>query len=55
MLALHPEVAKEAQAEIDSVVGRDRIPELCDRDSLPYMEATLQEVMRMCPVVPLGM
>lgn len=55
MMALHPEAAEEAQAEIDSVIGRERIPDLHDRSSLPYMEALLQEVMRMCPVVPLGM
>lgn len=54
MLALHPELVKLAQAEIDTVVGRERIPELSDRDSMPYMEALLQEVMRMCPVAALG-
>ncbi|CCO32905.1 Cytochrome P450 2D19 [Rhizoctonia solani AG-1 IB] len=54
MLSLHPEAAKLAQAEIDAVVGRERVPDLKDRESMPYMEAVLQEVMRLCPVVPLG-
>jgi hypothetical protein len=55
LLSLNPESAQRAQAEMDTVIGRERIPELRDRDDLPYMEAVLQEVMRMCPVVPLGM
>lgn len=54
MLVLRPELVKVAQAEIDTVVGRERIPELNDRDNMPYMEALLQEVMRMCSVAPLG-
>ncbi|CAE6512303.1 unnamed protein product [Rhizoctonia solani] len=55
MAALYPEVAKKAQAEIDSVVGRERIPGLQDRSLLPYTDAVVQEVMRMCPPVPLGL
>nr|AVZ23848.1 cytochrome P450 [Thanatephorus cucumeris] len=55
MISLHPETARLAQAEIDSVVGRERVPELKDRESMPYTEAVLQEVMRLCPVVPLGL
>ncbi|KAH7325471.1 cytochrome P450 [Rhizoctonia solani] len=54
MVSLYPETAKLARDEIDTIVGRDRIPELKDRDSMPYMEALLQEVMRLCPVGPLG-
>ncbi|CAE6497426.1 unnamed protein product [Rhizoctonia solani] len=54
MISLYPETAKLAQDEIDTIVGRDRIPELKDRESMPYMEALLQEVMRLCPVGPLG-
>ncbi|KAG8738764.1 hypothetical protein FRC10_006481 [Ceratobasidium sp. 414] len=54
MMALHPEISKIVQAEIDAVVGRARIPELSDREALPFLEATLQEVMRLCTVVPLG-
>ncbi|CAE7160460.1 unnamed protein product [Rhizoctonia solani] len=55
MAALYPEIAKKAQTEIDSVVGRERIPSLQDRSLLPYTDAMVQEVMRMCPPVPLGM
>jgi cytochrome P450 len=55
MMSLYPEAVQVARAEIDSVIGRERIPELADRDSLPYMDAFLQELMRLCPVAPLGM
>ncbi|CAE6362717.1 unnamed protein product [Rhizoctonia solani] len=51
---LYPEVMKKAQDEIDSVVGRERIPNLQDRTSLPYTEAVVLEVMRFSPPVPLG-
>ncbi|KDN46850.1 hypothetical protein RSAG8_03927, partial [Rhizoctonia solani AG-8 WAC10335] len=54
MVCLYPEAAKKAQAEIDSVIGRERIPSLQDRSSLPYTDALVQEVMRMCPPFPLG-
>ncbi|KAF9244242.1 cytochrome P450 [Melanogaster broomeanus] len=49
----NPEVQKRAQAEIDDVVGMDRLPNFDDRPSLPYVEAVLRETMRMYPIVPL--
>ncbi|KIJ12558.1 hypothetical protein PAXINDRAFT_14638 [Paxillus involutus ATCC 200175] len=49
----NPHVWKRAQAEIDSVIGMDRLPEFDDRPSLPYVEAILRETMRWQPVVPL--
>ncbi|KAF9239603.1 cytochrome P450 [Melanogaster broomeanus] len=51
----NPEVQKRAQAEIDTVVGTDRLPHFDDRPSLPYVEAVLRETLRMYPVVPLGL
>ncbi|QRW10511.1 cytochrome P450 family protein [Ceratobasidium sp. AG-Ba] len=53
LLALHPEAVQKAQEEIDRVIGRDRLPTVHDRGSLPYVEAVLQEAMRYYPVVPL--
>ncbi|QRV88262.1 cytochrome P450 family protein [Ceratobasidium sp. AG-Ba] len=53
-MALHPEIAKAARAEIDSVVDRERLPMLSDRDKLPFFEAVLLEVMRLWPPIPLG-
>ncbi|ELU43725.1 cytochrome P450 domain-containing protein [Rhizoctonia solani AG-1 IA] len=52
--SLFTDAIQKAQAEIDSVVGRERIPNLQDRDSLPYTEAVLLEVMRFCPPAPLA-
>ncbi|XP_078699158.1 steroid 17-alpha-hydroxylase/17,20 lyase-like [Branchiostoma floridae x Branchiostoma belcheri] len=51
-LAAHPEIQEKVSAELDSVVGRDRLPELSDREATPYTEATIHEVMRMGSVTP---
>jgi cytochrome P450 len=48
------DVQKRAQAEIDEVVGLDRLPNFDDRPHLPYVEAVLRETLRLYPVVPLG-
>ncbi|OAX44082.1 cytochrome P450 [Rhizopogon vinicolor AM-OR11-026] len=53
-MILFPEVQEKARAEIDSVVGKDRLPTFGDRDSLPYIEAIICETMRWHPPVPLG-
>ena len=42
-------------AELDSVVGRDRLPELSDREATPYMEAIFHEVMRMASMDPVSL
>ncbi|KAI0037869.1 cytochrome P450, partial [Auriscalpium vulgare] len=43
MLALYPDVQTRAQAEIDAVIGRERLPSFSDRASLPYIEAMCKE------------
>ncbi|KAG8768621.1 cytochrome c oxidase subunit 2 [Ceratobasidium sp. 428] len=53
-MALYPEVQVKAQAEVDRVIGKDRLPEMSDRASLPYVECVLKEVLRWQSVVPLG-
>ena len=45
-MVCYPEVLKKAQAEIDRVVGRDRLPEFSDRESMPYITAMAHEVLR---------
>lgn len=50
----YPEVQQKAQKELDSVVGRDRIPSFKDRDSLPYIECIVREILRWRPIVPLS-
>jgi len=53
-MALHPEVQKRAQKDIDQL-GSNRLPTLDDFDSLPYIKAIIKEVVRWGPVVPLGL
>ena len=50
----NPDVMRRAQAEIDAVVGRDRLPTLDDLDRLPYIYATIHELLRWWPVAPLS-
>ncbi|PPQ94347.1 hypothetical protein CVT25_000402 [Psilocybe cyanescens] len=54
-MILHPEVQKKAQEELDKVVGNGRLPTYEDRDSLPYIDAVVKEVLRWRPIVPLGL
>ncbi|XP_078144735.1 steroid 17-alpha-hydroxylase/17,20 lyase [Centroberyx gerrardi] len=49
----HPQVQRRIQEELDSKVGGDRTPQLSDRGSLPYLEATIRELLRIRPVAPL--
>ncbi|XP_069116630.1 steroid 17-alpha-hydroxylase/17,20 lyase-like isoform X2 [Argopecten irradians] len=53
-LAANPEIQRKAQMEVDDAVGRDRLPGLEDRPSMPYTEAVLHETMRIATVAPLG-
>ncbi|KAF9818570.1 hypothetical protein IEO21_02675 [Rhodonia placenta] len=49
-----PVVQKKAQAEIDAVVGSERLPHISDRPSLPYIRSLITEVYRWLPAGPLG-
>ena len=53
-MVLYPDVQKCAHAEIDSVIGKYRLPAFEDRASLPYVGAIIREVLRWEPIVPLG-
>ncbi|XP_055769834.1 cytochrome P450 2U1-like [Salvelinus fontinalis] len=53
-MVLYPDIQERVQAEIDAVVGPDRVPSLTDKGSLPFTEATIMEVQRMTVVVPLA-
>lgn len=53
-MVLYPEVAARAQAEIDVVVGSDRLPSFTDRKNLPYVNALVLEVCRWHSVTPTG-
>jgi cytochrome P450 len=49
-----PEIVRKAQAELDRVVGHDRMPEYEDYDSLLYVRAVMNESLRWRPVAVLG-
>jgi cytochrome P450 len=53
-MTLYPDVQAKAQAEIDTVIGTDRLPTSEDRPNLPYVDALVKEVLRWQPVTPLG-
>ncbi|KAK6987768.1 OrdA protein [Favolaschia claudopus] len=53
-MVLAPEVQREAQTEIDSVVGTTRLPLFSDREQLPYVSAVVTELLRWHSVAPLG-
>ena len=50
----NPNIQDRVQEEIDSVVGRNRLPRLADKNDLPYTAATLLEIQRIVTVTPLG-
>lgn len=50
----HPEIQERACEEIARVVGSDRLPDIRDRPSLPYIEAIAKESLRWHPFVPEG-
>src|ERR1700679_3066571 len=56
MLAMvaFPETQKRAQAELDTVVGRSRIPSFSVLPSLPYLRGMVKEVLRWRSVLPVG-
>lgn len=54
-MTLHPEVQRKAQAEVDAVVGGDRLPRMADMEHLPYVNAVIKETMRWSISAPLGM
>ncbi|KAI0360492.1 CyP450 monooxygenase [Trametes cingulata] len=54
ILASFPEAQKKAQAELDAVVGPNRLPDFSDQDALPYVCAVIKECLRWHAIVPLG-
>jgi cytochrome P450 len=51
---LNPQAVLRAQAELDVVVGPDRLPSFEDKAHLPFMDAFIREVMRWRPITPGG-
>ncbi|KIJ62826.1 hypothetical protein HYDPIDRAFT_113935 [Hydnomerulius pinastri MD-312] len=53
-MVLHPDAQDCAHAELDAVIGCDRLPTFSDRGSLPFVEAVFRETSRWGALVPLG-
>ncbi|KAM5544563.1 hypothetical protein V8D89_001461 [Ganoderma adspersum] len=47
----NPDAQRKAQEEIDRVIGSNRLASFPDRDSLPYTESIINEVLRLRPPV----
>jgi len=54
-ILLFPNALKEAQEEIDRVVGKDRMPGWDDETKLPYVRALVKEILRWRAVNKFGM
>ncbi|KAK7678456.1 hypothetical protein QCA50_018516 [Cerrena zonata] len=53
-MSLYPDVQRNAQEELDRVVGPNRLPDFRDYDELVYVRAVVLEAMRWMSVAPLG-
>nr|BAL05123.1 cytochrome P450 [Phanerodontia chrysosporium] len=53
-MTLFPHTQVAVQDELDTVLGRKRLPSIEDRDLLPRVTAMLHEVLRWHPVGPMG-
>ncbi|KAJ3474624.1 hypothetical protein NLI96_g12357 [Meripilus lineatus] len=51
-MVLHPEAQHKAHQELDTVLGHGQLPTFGDRDSLPFLECLVQEVLRWHPAAP---
>ena len=49
-----PSFIPQAQAELDSVVGSDRLPTFEDEEDLPFVRAVVKETLRWRPIAVLG-
>ncbi|CAH1800951.1 unnamed protein product [Owenia fusiformis] len=47
----YPDIQNNLHKEIDCVIGKEQLPELSDREKMPYMEATILETLRYMSIV----
>ncbi|KAM6973754.1 cytochrome P450 2F3-like [Aplochiton taeniatus] len=52
VLMKYPDVQEHVHQEIDSVIGRERTPNMEDRKSLPFTDAVIHEMQRFLDLVP---
>jgi len=51
----YPRVQRKVCEEIDATIGRERTPTMGDRQSMPYIVATLNEVQRWGNILPINL
>ncbi len=54
-MSQYPEIQKKAHAELNRIVGPDRLPDFGDRDGLVYVNAVMKEAFRWHVVLPLSL
>ena len=54
-MTINSDAQRRGQAELDSVVGKDRLPDFSDRNSLPFINAIIKECLRWHSALPLGL
>ncbi|XP_071808498.1 steroid 17-alpha-hydroxylase/17,20 lyase-like [Asterias amurensis] len=54
LMVANPEKQEKIASEVTSVVGEDRKPGLDDRDSLVYVSAAIEEILRYACIAPLS-
>ncbi|KAL0316144.1 UNVERIFIED_CONTAM: Iridoid oxidase [Sesamum radiatum] len=52
-LLRNPDTMKKLQDEVDRIVGRGRKLEESDLNNMPYLQATVKEILRLHPVFPM--
>ncbi|KAF8170735.1 cytochrome P450 [Mycena galopus ATCC 62051] len=55
MLVANPVVQARAQAEMDLIIGKDRLPTFSDREHMPYMHCIMSETFRWGASTPVGL
>ncbi|KAI3991534.1 hypothetical protein MKX01_017153 [Papaver californicum] len=54
-LIRHPNILAQAQQELDSVVGKNRLVSESDLSQLPFLQAVIKEAFRLHPSTPLSL
>ncbi|XP_030600183.1 cytochrome P450 2F3-like [Archocentrus centrarchus] len=55
VLIKYPDIQEKMQQEIDTVIGKERCPNMEDRKSLPFSDAVIHEVQRFLDIVPFSL
>ena len=53
-LIKYPDIQRQLHEELDHVIGRQRLPTLADVTSLPLLQATVYELLRVTSLAPLS-